>query len=93
MASRQLATTQAEHNARLADIARASELRQRYPDFAIWSSRHGEKRIATRSADQQPPAKGTVWARTLIADDWDDLERQLAEQAQHDAELTYRAAS
>jgi hypothetical protein len=55
----------------------------------VWSARKGITRLATRTGDQAPPEPQGNWAQTVMADDWADLERQLAEQAQRDAERTY----
>jgi hypothetical protein len=67
---------------------KAAEVAQRYPGWHVWSARKGNARVATRMGNQRPPAKDGVWAQTLIADDWTQLEAQLAEQARHDAERT-----
>jgi hypothetical protein len=58
-----------------------------YPGWYRWTAGDGQP-MATRMGNGKPPAgdDGT-WARTLTADSPDDLERQLAEQAAHDAEL------
>jgi hypothetical protein len=57
-----------------------------YPGWHLWTASNGSP-MATRLGSGQPPVgdDGT-WARTLIADSPDDLDRQLAEQAAHDAE-------
>jgi hypothetical protein len=71
---------------------KSAEVAERYPGWIVWTARKGTP-VATRSGNQQPPAKDAVWAQTIIADDWPQLEAQLAEQAQHDAERTYDIAS
>ena len=97
MASRQLAATWAAEAARVEDIAgdltRARELMQQFGGWHVFSSRKNETRLATRTGNQRCPAGDATWAATLLADDWHDLEQQLKEQAQHDAELTYEVAS
>jgi hypothetical protein len=72
----------------MADTARAAEVAQRFPGWKVFSSRDGRQRVATRTGGQRVIDDG-VWAATLIADTWTDLEQQLAEQAQRDAERTY----
>jgi hypothetical protein len=93
MASGPLTQTQEAHTARMKDLARAGEIAQRYAGWSVWSARDGKTRVASRVGDQRPPSgDDDVWAATLLADGanaWADLERQLAEQAQHDAELSY----
>lgn len=87
-ASRQLVKTETAHAQRTADTAKAAEVAQRYTGWNVWSSRDGRTRVATRTGEQQDP-DDDVWAATLIADTWTDLELQLAVQAQRDAERTY----
>jgi hypothetical protein len=90
MASRQLVKAEAAHAGRMADTAKAAEVAERFPGWKVFSSRDGRTRVATRTGDQRPPdGDDNVWAATVIADTWTDLELQLAEQAQHDAERTY----
>jgi hypothetical protein len=88
MASRSLAITRAVHAARAEDAAKAAELAEQFTGWHVFSSRNGVTRVASRTGDQKPPSgDDDVWAQTLLADSWADLEQQLAEQAQHDAEL------
>ncbi len=54
-----------------------------WPGWHLWATREGKAVVATRTGPQQEVDDG-VWARTLIADDWDQLERELAEQAEFD---------
>ena len=90
MASRSLLAADTAHARRMADTARAAEMAQRFTGWKVFSSRDGNHRIATRTGNQAPPdGDDDVWAATLIADSWTDLEQQLAEQAQHDAERSY----
>ena len=86
MASRSLATVEKAHAQRAADTQRAAELAERYAGWVVWSARDGLMRLATRAGDNQEPPAGDdpLWSRTLMADSWLDLERQLAEQAQAD---------
>jgi hypothetical protein len=88
MASRPLLTAEAAHAGRVADTAKAAEVAQRFTGWSVWSSRDGKTRVATRTGDQKDPGDG-VWAATVLADDWPDLELQLAVQAQADALRTY----
>jgi hypothetical protein len=61
-----------------------------YPGWHLWTAGNGSP-VATRTGNQRPPEDDDgTWARTLIADSPDDLDRQLAEQAAHDAELAGR---
>jgi hypothetical protein len=87
-ASRQLVKAEAAHEQRMADTRKAAEVAQRFTGWAVWSSRDGMTRVATRTGDQKDP-DDNVWAATVIADTWTDLELQLAVQAQRDAERTY----
>lgn len=89
MASRQLQTAEAAHAERMADTAKAAELAQRFPGWTVFSSRDGKTRVATRTGNQEDP-DDEIWAASLLADSWTDLEEQLAVQAQHDAMRTYQ---
>ena len=90
MASRSLLAAETAHARRTADTARAAEIAQRLAGWKVFSSRDGSQRIATRTGNQAPPdGDDDVWAATLIADSWTDLERQLAVQAQYDAMRMY----
>jgi hypothetical protein len=62
----------------------AAEVAAAFPGWHVWVTREGKSVVATRTGRDQPADDG-VWARTLIADDWDQLERELAEQAENDA--------
>jgi len=88
MASRQLVKAETAHAERMADTRKAAEIAERFPGWTVFSSRDGSTRVATRTGNQTDPDDG-VWAASLIADSWTDLEHQLAEQAQHDAMRTY----
>lgn len=59
----------------------ASDIAQRHPGWLVWTSRP----IATRAATGRPPLDDGVWAATVIADDWAELEAKLAEQDANDA--------
>jgi hypothetical protein len=65
-----------------ADSAKAAEVARQWPGWRVWTTAQGSP-VATRKGGQQPIDDG-VWARTLICDDWTELERQLAEQAAND---------
>ena len=93
MTSRPMMQTEEAHTRRMADIAKAAEVAQRFAGWHVFSSRDGKARLATRTGNQQPPTDQGAWAATVVADTWDDLERQLAEQVQHDAERGYDIAS
>jgi hypothetical protein len=78
------------HARHTAERQRAAEVAERYPGWIVWSARKGNARVATRTGNQTPPAADDcIWAQTVIADTWTDLELQLAVQAQRDAERTY----
>jgi hypothetical protein len=47
--------------------------------WIIWVASSGSP-VATRRGCQRPPEGDTAWTQTVIADNWRDLERQLAEQ-------------
>lgn len=92
MASRSLLAAETAHARRMADTARAAEIAQRFTGWKVFSSRDGNQRIATRTGNQAPPdGDDDVWAATLIADSWTDLDLQLKVQAQRDAERSYEA--
>lgn len=62
----------------------AAEVTARNPGWHVWVTREGRSVVATRTGPQQP-VDDDRWARTVIADDWDTLERDLAEQSKYDA--------
>ena len=93
MASQPMLITEAAHAQRMADVARAAEVAERFNGWQVFSSRDGKARLATRTGNQQPPTGDGTWAATVVADSWDDLERQLTEQQQHDTEQSHGAAS
>jgi hypothetical protein len=67
------------------------QITQAWPGWHVWITRERKSIVATRTGPQQPVDDG-MWARTLIADDWTELEAQLAEQAANDAARVYRWA-
>jgi hypothetical protein len=67
---------------------KAAELAEKYTGWLVWSARKGTAKVATRAGSGPPSPADAAYAATLIADDWTDLEHQLAEQARHDAERT-----
>lgn len=75
----------AAHAAEIA--AMIAEVTARNPGWRVWITRERRSIVATRTGRQQPPPDNAVWARTVIADDWPQLERELAEQAACDAAL------
>ena len=88
VASKQLTRTREADEQRAADRQKAAEVAQRFPGWQIFTTRDRRARVATRTGSQQPPANDTTWAATLMGDTWQDLEQQLAAQAEHDAEGT-----
>jgi hypothetical protein len=84
LVSQPMLKTEAARAQRRADLAKAAELAGRFDGWHVFSSRDGKARLATRTGNQQPPTGDGTWAATVVADSWDDLERQLAEQQQHD---------
>jgi hypothetical protein len=72
---------------------KAAELAQRFIGWTVWVTAQGSP-VATRSGRPRPPEPyDGAWAQTVMADDWDELESELATQAKYDAErLTNQAA-
>jgi hypothetical protein len=62
----------------------AAEMMTEHPGWRIWLTRERKSIVATRTGHPQPVDDG-VWARTVIADDWTELEQELAQQAECDA--------
>jgi hypothetical protein len=60
-------------------VNKAAEVAQRFPGWIVWTASKGTP-VATRTGNQRPPAKDGVWSQTVIADSWEQLEAQLAEQ-------------
>ncbi|MGH3253142.1 MAG: hypothetical protein ACRDOI_43965 [Trebonia sp.] len=87
--ARPLAAAQASHDRHQQERQRAAAIAERYPGWTLWATRDGNARVATRSPRTTDPGDGT-WAATLICDNWTQLEKELAAQAQHDAERTYQ---
>jgi hypothetical protein len=85
MASRPLLTAEAARARHTAETQRSAEIAQRYPGWTVWAAREGNARVATRSGNPRFIDDG-LFAATLICDDWTELEHELAEQAQADAE-------
>ena len=70
----------AEHAARLAaSKIIVAEFAEGWPEWRIWLTSEGRSIVATRIGAQRPPADER-WARTVIADDLDELQRELSEQ-------------
>jgi phosphoribosylcarboxyaminoimidazole (NCAIR) mutase len=59
----------------------AARLAGEYAGWIVWTS----KPVATRAALGRAPRNDGVWAATIMADSWAELERKLAEQAANDA--------
>ena len=72
---------------------KAAEVAQQFTGWTVWVTAQGSP-VATRSGRQRPPEPyDGNWAQTVMADDWDDLEIELAAQAKHDQErLSNQAA-
>ena len=65
---------------------KATEVAQRFTGWTVWVTAQGSP-VATRSGRQQPPEPyDGNWAQTVMADDWSELETELAAQAKYDAE-------
>jgi hypothetical protein len=72
---------------------KAVELARRFPGWTVWVTAQGSP-VATRSGGQWlPEPYDGKWAKTVMADDWDELETELAEQAKFDAERLSNKAS
>jgi hypothetical protein len=77
-----IATAQAREQAR----EKAAEVAGRFTGWTVWVTAQGSP-VATRSGRQRPPEPyDDNWAQTVMADDWDGLETELAAQAKFDAE-------
>ena len=61
-----------------------SEFAQDWPEWHIWLTREARSIVATRIGVRHPDDDGR-WARTVIADDLDTLERELTEQRSYQA--------
>jgi hypothetical protein len=65
---------------------KAAEVAQRFTGWTVWVTAQGSP-VATRSGRERPPERyDGNWAQTVMADDWDDLETELAAQAKYDEE-------
>jgi hypothetical protein len=65
---------------------KSAEVAQRFTGWTVWVTAQGSP-VATRSGRQRPPEPNDgTWAQTVVADDWNDLETELAAQAKGDAE-------
>jgi hypothetical protein len=65
---------------------KAAEAAQRFTGWTVWVTAKSSP-VATRSGRQRPPEPyDGNWVQTVMADDWDELETQLAAQAKYDAE-------
>ncbi len=91
MAGQPMLKTEAAHAQLMVDLAKAAAVAGRFDGWHVFSSRDGKARLATRTGNQQPPAGDGTWAATVVADSWNDLERQLTEQQRHDTERSHDA--
>jgi hypothetical protein len=65
---------------------KAAEVARQFTGWTVWVTAQGSP-VATRSGRQRPPEPfDGNWAQTVMADDWDELEAELAVQARYDAE-------
>jgi hypothetical protein len=65
---------------------KAADLARRSTGWTVWVTAQGSP-VATRSGRQRPPEPyDGNWAQTIMADDWDELETELAAQAKYDEE-------
>lgn len=72
---------------------RAAEVARRFAGWTVWMTAQGSP-VATRSGGQLPPEPyDGNWAQTVMADDWDELESELAAQAKFDTERPSNRAS
>ena len=71
---------------------KSAEVAQRFTGWTVWVTAQGSP-VATRSGRQRPPEPyDGNWAQTVMADDWDELETELAAQEKYDEErLTNQA--
>lgn len=65
---------------------KSAEVAERFTGWIVWVTAQGSP-VATRTGGQRPPEPyDGDWAQTLMADDWNELETELAAQARHDTE-------
>jgi hypothetical protein len=64
------------------DEQQATEIAQRHPGWIVWASRP----TATRASTRQPPRNDNVFAMTVEAASWTELDATLAEQDEADAQ-------
>jgi hypothetical protein len=63
------------------DIQRATATAERHPGWIVWNSRP----TATRARTRQPPRSDGVFAMTVEAATWPELDAKLTEQDEADA--------
>jgi hypothetical protein len=64
-----------------AQTGRGAEVNQKYgADWFIWADSNGQPVATRRKHLRLPLADGDKREQTVMADDWDDLERRLAAQ-------------
>jgi len=68
------------------DAQSATALVLRHPGWVVWTSRP----TATRTRAGAPPRNDGVWAATVEADSYPELDAKLAEQDQADADAGWR---
>jgi hypothetical protein len=72
---------------------KATEAARRFTGWTVWVTAQGSP-VATRSGRQRPPEPyDGNWAQTVMADDWDELETELAAQAKYDEERLINQAT
>lgn len=69
-------------NAMTEDVQNAAALARRHPGWSIWTSRPTATRIRTGA----PRRNDGIWAATVEADSYAELDAKLAEQDQADAD-------
>jgi hypothetical protein len=63
------------------DVRSATALARRHPGWTVWTSRP----IATRTRTGAPPRNDGIWAATVEADSYAELDTKLTQQDEADA--------
>jgi hypothetical protein len=66
------------------DVQSATALAHKHPGWSVWTSRP----TATRTRTGARPRNDGIWAATIEADSYEELDAKLAEQDQADADRT-----
>jgi hypothetical protein len=67
----------------------AVELERQFPGWHVWQS--GKVYLATRRGHPPNSSGSDAWARTVMADSWDELAGKLAVQARIDTDANVQA--